>query len=138
MLIIYIFDLRPFSLDIKPVDRRLFIVATALVILLAYYLIDPSGYDWMPKCPMLMMTGFECPACGVQRALHAALHLRFAEALGYNLFFVISIPYLLLAIYACNLKGPGSGWLRTFLFSRTAVLCYVALWFAWWIIRNLP
>lgn len=109
----------------------------ALVVMGIYYLIDPVGYEWMPKCPLLLLSGYECPACGVQRAFHAALHLRFAEALAYNLFLVISLPYLILAFYAFSLKGPGSGWLRYTLFSHAGVLCYLVLWFAWWIIRNL-
>lgn len=117
--------------------NRIILISIVTFVIVAYYLIDPVGYEWMPKCPLLLLTGYECPACGVQRAFHATLHLRFAEALAYNLFLVISLPYLILAFYAFSLKGPGSGGLRYTLFSRAGVLCYLVLWFAWWIIRNL-
>ncbi|MCM1522135.1 MAG: DUF2752 domain-containing protein [Muribaculaceae bacterium] len=102
-----------------------------------YFYVDPSATRLMPKCPVLMLTGLECPSCGAQRAFHAALHLRFGEALGYNPFMLLSVPYFLLAVYVFWLKGPGGEGIRRRLFSEAAVYVYVALWTAWWVIRNV-
>ena len=46
-----------------------------------YYAVDPSHDVWLPRCPFHALTGWDCPACGGQRALHSLLHGRFGEAL---------------------------------------------------------
>lgn len=103
----------------------------------SYFYIDPSLSAWAPKCPVKLLTGWECPSCGFQRALHAALHLRFSQALAYNPFMMISVPYFLLAVYAWWLNGPGWRWIRDRLFSPAALYVYIAVWAAWGVIRNL-
>lgn len=45
--------------------------------------------------PFHALTGWDCPACGGQRALHSLLHGRFGEALRFNPFLVVAVPYLL-------------------------------------------
>ena len=72
------------------------IVATALFIL---YHLNPNVYPIFPKCPFLVITGFECPGCGSQRALHQLLHLNVANAFIQNPLVVIYLPYIILGIY---------------------------------------
>ncbi len=64
--------------------------AVALIVL--YFCVDPEGAGWMPKCMFRELTGWECPGCGAQRALHALLHGRWAEAWGYNPFLFVIVP----------------------------------------------
>lgn len=34
---------------------------------IVYYVLDPTVENsWAPKCPMKLLTGFDCPSCGVQ------------------------------------------------------------------------
>jgi hypothetical protein len=103
-----------------------------------YTLFDPTRYAWMPQCPFRVLTGWSCPACGLQRAFHALLHGRFAEALAYNYFFVFSIPYALALIISSGLKyfGKGEKYVRVVehpLFART----YIVLFFVWGVVRNI-
>ncbi|MCM1164151.1 MAG: DUF2752 domain-containing protein [Muribaculaceae bacterium] len=102
-----------------------------------YFAVDPSATKWLPRCPVLMLTGWECPSCGAQRAIHAALHLQFRQALTFNPFMLVSVPYFLLAAYAWWLRGPGWKKLRHTLYSPIGVYIYVALWCAWGIVRNI-
>ena len=51
-----------------------------------------------------MLTGWDCPACGGQRALHSLLHGRVGEALHFNPFLVVSVPYFL-AVAWTSLDG---------------------------------
>ena len=60
-----------------------------ILCVLLYFFFDPNQQVWMPKCPLRLLTGWNCPACGLQRAAHALLHGRFVEALTYNYFIVI-------------------------------------------------
>ncbi len=72
----------------------LLVLATIL-----FYVFDPNEMAIFPQCPFLLTTGYKCPGCGTQRALHDLLHLRLWEALKNNMFIVFAIPYILSGIY---------------------------------------
>ncbi|MBQ1747995.1 MAG: DUF2752 domain-containing protein [Bacteroidales bacterium] len=91
---------------------------------------------------MKMLTGFDCPSCGAQRAIHAFLHGRFLEALSYNLFFIVAIPFLLATAYAVVMvrrPEPSDFTLRLYDFvtSRYTLYSYVAVYIIWWVVRNI-
>lgn len=77
--------------------KYLSLLAAALIVAAGtvLYFVDPVGTAWAPKCMFRTITGWQCPGCGISRATHALLHGHFAEALAYNYFFVVSIPYFL-------------------------------------------
>ncbi|MDE6491024.1 MAG: DUF2752 domain-containing protein, partial [Muribaculaceae bacterium] len=81
------------------------------------------------------LTGLQCPGCGFSRAAHAVLHGRWSEALAYNYFFVISIPYLIAVVVASLL--PGCARLRRYALHRYAAWTYVVMFGLWWVIRNV-
>ena len=92
----------------------------------------------MPKCPFRLLTGWNCPACGLQRALHALLHGKFTEALSYNYFFVVSIPYVIALFVAEALKRiPRGDNLIRAVEHPVLARVYIVLFIAWGIIRNL-
>lgn len=64
-----------------------------------FYTFDPETQPVFPKCPFLLTTGYECPGCGSQRAVHNLLHLNIGAALRYNAFMVLVMPYIILGIY---------------------------------------
>ena len=84
-----------------------------------------------------MLTGYDCPSCGVQRAIHAVLHGDFAKAISYNPFFVISVPYFLLVLYSTVFKNSFAVKLRGIVCHRYALYGYIVLFFLWWILRNV-
>lgn len=107
-----------------------------------YYLADPQDTPMAPKCPVKLLTGYQCPSCGAQRAIHAFLHGRIAEAVSYNLFFIIAIPFLLITAYSVIMikrSNPSKFTVRLYNFStsRYTLLSYVVLYFVWWLVRNL-
>lgn len=113
----------------------LVLVAVAAVVL---YVFDPSEYVLMPKCPFKMLTGLDCPGCGFQRAMHALLHGHVAEAIRFNVFLVVAVPYLLallVANFLCTEHRKAK--LLAVLESRTAIWTYVVLYAAWMVIRNV-
>ena len=66
---------------------RLAALAGALLLpfgIAALFFLDPVETPFFPRCPLHALTGLQCPGCGTARALHAALHGRFAEALRFN------------------------------------------------------
>ena len=113
----------------------LVLVAVAAVVL---YVFDPSEYVLMPKCPFKMLTGLDCPGCGFQRAMHALLHGHVAEAIRFNVFLVVAVPYLLallVANFLCSADRKTK--MLSVLESRTAIWTYVVLYAAWMVIRNV-
>jgi len=105
---------------------------------LLYVLFDPVQHAWMPWCPLHKLTGWNCPACGMQRALHALFGGRLAEALAYNYFFILSLPYVLALLVAEVLKlmQRGGRFVSVVRNARFAHI-FMALCVLWGIVRNL-
>lgn len=58
-------------------------VATVVAAATAYVgAINPNVPGHYPVCPVLALTGFYCPGCGMLRATHDLLHLDLAGALA--------------------------------------------------------
>lgn len=113
------------------------IAAVMLGVMALFYLLDPEQSQLMPKCAFKLLTGLDCPSCGSQRALHALLHGRVADALSFNPFLVLSIPYLIAVMWGYAKTIPGSDVVRRIAHHPIAMLTYVALFCIWWIARNL-
>lgn len=117
--------------------KILFAVGAVAVIVVLYFL-NPVDYAFMPKCVLKAITGYNCPGCGFQRALHATLHGNFADAVHYNFFLLVGLPYLL-AVFISDLilKGEARRRWQRVTHSRFLLLGYVALALIWWVVRNL-
>lgn len=103
-----------------------------------YTFFDPVRYAWMPKCPFHLLTGWNCPVCGMQRAIYALLHGRFAESLAYNYFFVVCIPYLIALLVAEIMKQLHSGACFVRVIGHPFVTTmFLILAVLWGVIRNL-
>ena len=104
-----------------------------------YYYIDPSLYVFTPKCPVKQLTGWDCPGCGFQRALHASLHGHFIEAIHYNLFLLLAIPltclWILNGIIIQQTNSPQNK-IRLMNLNRTIIYLYIFFYFSWFVIRN--
>lgn len=70
-----------------------------LILLVAYYFLDPEAYAWIPKCPLHTLTGWDCPGCGSQRMIHALLHGDIASAFRANALLLCLLPALVLLGY---------------------------------------
>ena len=68
---------------------------TIVAIVIAYRYVDPIYY---PKCLFKLITGWDCPGCGMQRALHELLQGHFCQAWHYNQLFVVAVPYAFLCV----------------------------------------
>lgn len=50
--------------------------------MVAYF--DPTKANFFPVCPMLAVTGFACPGCGLTRGFHALFHGDIITAIDFN------------------------------------------------------
>ena len=126
------------QLTLTRQHKILIAVCLAVVAGALLFVLDPVQHRFMPKCIFKLLTGLDCPGCGFQRAVHALLHGHFMEALRYNLFFAVAIPYLL-ALLSAHTVLPRNVRNKALLILEGRVACYVYVvtFTAWFIIRNI-
>lgn len=122
----------------KVVISGAFGLVAGLALAGVYFRLDPAQYPF-PRCPVHWLTGWHCPGCGTQRAVHALLHGQVGQAVGFNLLAALFAPVLVLGA-AEEVRGQLSGIPR-----RSSVL--YRPWFGWGVVvctvlfavlRNLP
>ena len=125
---------------LSKVDKIMPYALPVILVLLGiiYYFVNPLSTGHPIQCPWHVLTGTLCPACGSQRALNALVHGHLGQALSYNYFFILSIPYALIAVLISwyNRSHRFDG-LKRIAFHPITLKAYVVLFFVWWIGRNL-
>ncbi|MDM8201837.1 DUF2752 domain-containing protein [Allofournierella massiliensis] len=102
----------------------------------ALYALETQTLGLFVPCPLHLLTGLKCPACGITTAILALLHGDVGAAFAANLGLAFSLPVL--GPYLCWLLW---GWLRQRPARGRAVnavgvglIVYFAVWGVW---RNL-
>lgn len=110
-----------------------------VVALVLLYAFSPAEVSLFPRCIFLTLTGYECPGCGSQRAIHSLLHLRISEAFGYNPLLVLSLPYFAACLWVISRpeRTPLVLLWRKRLMGPTACVVILLLVLTWGIVRNL-
>lgn len=109
-------------------------VVVAIVVL--YYRHDPAESVAAPKCIFRLLTGWDCPGCGSQRALHALLHGDISRAWGYNpyIFFAVPAAVVFISVESLRKRYPR---LHTRIINPLSITAVLSVTLAWWILRNL-
>ncbi len=94
---------------------------------------DPATF--MPPCPIKLVTGLDCPACGGLRMVHDLLHGRPRAAVHDNFFLLVCSPVLLHLLWR-QARAVRDG-------ERVEVSRWLAYGLggaavAWMVVRNLP
>lgn len=121
----------------KP-SRVFWIVSLLVILAIIYFVFDPANSTYFPKCPFLSLTGFQCPGCGSQRAIHQLLNGNLIQAFHYNPLLVIILPYvfLLLLLEIGTLKKRFAGLHRMLYHHRLIQFIFIGI-VGFWIFRNL-
>ena len=119
--------------------RSLLLVVAVLVMLVLgfiYYALDPSTSDAFPRCPFLSLTGYKCPGCGSQRAVHALLNGDVAGAFRFNALLMIAVPWMGLCLFAESRRTRNPR-LYARLNPELLMWLFLALTLSWWLLRNI-
>lgn len=89
-------------------------------------------------CIFYQLTGYQCPGCGTQRAIHSLLHFKIKQSFLYNPILVIAIPLIILLIYLEQFKGKNR-FPKLYKALSGKIFIVVSLIFIviYWILRNL-
>ncbi len=117
--------------------RTLFYAAllAAAILVVVYGSFNPADTPF-PRCPFLMLTGWQCPGCGSQRAIHALLNGNLVQAWNYNAALVCSIPLLALMAFAALYRNRMPR-LYILLNSSTICICWLVMLISWALLRNI-
>ncbi len=120
--------------------RRSLIIIIAVAVLLIfgfiYYAIDPSASTVFPRCAFLSLTGYKCPGCGTQRAIHALMHGNVVEAFKYNALLLVSIPWIALCLYG-ETQRTRNPRLYARINAPLLMWIFLVLTVLWWLLRNI-
>ncbi len=121
-----------------PDIKKILFLVVAVVVLAALWLFNPIDYVIWPKCAFRMLTGLNCPSCGIQRFLHAFMCGEPLTAVRYNYWLVYAVPYAALIVFAwlmptCAVKQR----MTRVLHSQVAVWLFVVSYVVWGVVRNV-
>ena len=119
---------------------RLIRVVKRYVILLTIgilYFVFISLTDMGIPCVFRLVTGLQCPGCGISRMLASLIRLDFAAAFRYNPVILLTSPILLFAFIRSDIDyiRTGKSYIERYRFLWIAELVILL---AFGVIRNLP
>jgi uncharacterized protein DUF2752 len=107
-------------------------------LLFLYFLFNPTDHSFFLTCPLLAATGYYCPGCGSQRAIHQLLHGNIETAFWLNPLLMITLPIL---IYALGQKAYNfifdTQYRVGIFYNKGFIYGYFGLAILYWILRNL-
>ena len=114
------------------------VIAIMAVVVVIYRDHNPLESRMFPKCGFYAMTGYKCPGCGGQRAVHYLLNGEFMESFRQNPLFHVGTLYIMVVLL---LKVPLFAQrftkLRNALTGIYACLIWLVGIIAFWILRNV-
>lgn len=108
------------------------------VLAVLFFVLDPAKHSLFPRCIFNSITGYYCPGCGSQRAIHSLLHLRLMDVVSYNFLF-LPAALLILYHYLHPLLNRFFGLkLPNILYHKLTPWIIFMVIILFWIFRNIP
>lgn len=120
--------------------HKLLIIMIAVVSLLAlslFFMFDPEQVNIFPPCPFHVATGFHCPGCGSQRAIHSFMHGDFTKAFQHNFLILLLIIVLIYEVVIYTLNWKFNKQYYNLLHHPNTTRSMLVLIILFWILRNI-
>lgn len=78
---------------------KVIVLITLIAGLLVIAFLPPEEHSFYGTCIFRSVTGLDCAGCGTLRGTHALLHGDIASAFRLNALYVVSIPFLIYALF---------------------------------------
>ena len=123
-------------------SKKILIIALTSLALgggfLLYYFNNPTNNSLFLPCPFKLLSGYNCPGCGSQRAIHQLLHGNITSAFQLNPLMVLSLPLIMygLGTRVYNYVFEASHRVKIF-YSNIFIYSYFSVAIVYWVLRNL-
>lgn len=107
------------------------------MVLSLFFMFDPSSFSIFPKCPFHSITGFHCPGCGSQRAIHSFMHGNLAKGFQHNFLILL---LLIVVVYDAIVITVNKGFKKHYfniLHHPVTTKSILVLIILFWILRNV-
>lgn len=98
---------------------------------------DPTASAIFPKCPFYSLTGFYCPGCGSQRAVHQLLNGNIVEGFRHNYLIALLLIVLLYEAYLYVMNVFFNKNIPNFLHKSKVTLGILVIVLMFWVLRNV-
>jgi len=124
----------------KPVKYTLIIIGIFIGfgILWFYSTVNPSENNIFPECIFHSVTGYHCPGCGSQRAIHDFLNFRVLEGFKHNVLIGLAFLVFFYQIYLWVRQKVSPEKRSNLLYHPKVPWLFLILAVSFWILRNLP
>ncbi len=103
-----------------------------------FFVLDPGKHILFPRCIFYSVSGWYCPGCGSQRAVHSLLHLNFGGVVRNNFLFLPALAAILYH-YLHSVLNRWFGWqLPNIFYMKQTPWIIFAIVLLFWVLRNLP
>ena len=104
-----------------------------------YYTFDPASENsYFLPCPFKLVSGYNCPGCGSQRAIHELLNGHVGHAFRLNPLMVLSLPLIFYGLGTKIHNYLYNSSIRFNLFySKAFIYIYFSIAIVYWVVRNL-
>ncbi len=102
----------------------------------AYF--DPAKLNIFPVCPLLALTGFACPGCGLTRGFHSLFTGHIIPALDFNILLPVwaaIFGYLFISLLLFAFRGRG---LPTWQTAPKFLWTFMIVLVTFGVLRNIP
>ena len=114
------------------------VIGIGVIILLSlYYTINPGEVSLFPRCPFYVLTGFYCPGCGSQRALHHLLHFDFINTINCNALYILGMSIIAYNVSVNAMNRFGNKTFYNYLYHPKTPFIIGIIIVVFWILRNI-
>ena len=125
---------------LKPIKYILISIGVLVgfVVLGIFYNLNPSNHSVYPECNFHASTGYLCPGCGSQRAIHDFLHFNIAEGFKHNALVGLCLFTGLYLIFGFIFNKVSSKPVPNYFKRSSTAYIILGVIAVFWILRNLP
>ncbi len=99
---------------------------------------NPVNAGFFPACPLLSVTGFACPGCGLTRGFHALFHGDIWTAISFNaLIPIYCLLFLYFVVFVASIIFRGRS-LKFNLITPIPLFVFIIFSISFGVIRNIP